>query len=80
MTVNALNSGARVWMADFEDATSPTWVNLIDGQLNLYRAIRRSIDFTDERGRRYELHGQTATIMVRPRGLHLCEKHLRMDG
>jgi malate synthase len=80
MTVNALNSGARVWMADFEDATSPTWVNLIDGQLNLYRAIRRSIDFTDERGRHYELHGQTATIMVRPRGLHMCEKHLRMDG
>jgi malate synthase len=80
MTVNALNSGARVWMADFEDATSPTWVNLIDGQLNLYRAIRRSIDFTDERGRSYELHGQTATIMVRPRGLHMCEKHLRMDG
>ena len=80
MTVNALNSRARVWMADFEDATSPTWVNLIDGQLNLCRAIRRSIDFTDERGRRYELRDQTATIMVRPRGLHLDEKHLRMDG
>ncbi|HET6755834.1 MAG TPA: malate synthase A [Jiangellaceae bacterium] len=80
MTVNALNSRARVWMADFEDAMSPTWVNLIDGQLNLYHAIRRSIDFTDERGRRYELRDQTATIMVRPRGLHLCEKHLRIDG
>ncbi|HET9650265.1 MAG TPA: malate synthase A [Microlunatus sp.] len=80
MTVNALNSGARVWMADFEDATSPTWFNVIDGQLNLYDAVRRQIDFTGDDGRRYELDDDTATIMVRPRGWHLTEKHLVMDG
>jgi malate synthase len=80
MTINALNSGARVWMADFEDATSPTWSNIIDGQLNLYDAIRRQVDFTDEDGRRHELAQDTATIMVRPRGWHLTEKHLVMDG
>ena len=62
MTIGALNSGARVWMAD---ATSPTWFNIIDGQLNLYDAIRRQIDFTDTDGRRHELARETATIMVR---------------
>lgn len=80
MTIGALNSGARVWMADFEDATSPTWFNVIDGQLNLYDAVRRQIDFTDENGRRHELGERTATIMVRPRGWHLEESHLRVDG
>ena len=80
MTIGALNSGARVWMADFEDATSPTWFNIIDGQLNLYDAIRRQIDFTDADGRRHELGLETATIMVRPRGWHLTENHLVMDG
>jgi malate synthase len=80
MTIGALNSGARVWMADFEDATSPTWFNIIDGQLNLYDAIRRQIDFTDADGRRHELSRETATIMVRPRGWHLTENHLVMDG
>jgi malate synthase len=80
MTIGALNSGARVWMADFEDATSPTWFNIIDGQLNLYDAIRRQIDFTDADGRRHELNRETATIMVRPRGWHLTENHLVMDG
>lgn len=80
MTIGALNSGARVWMADFEDATSPTWFNIIDGQLNLYDAIRRQIDFTDTDGRRHELARETATIMVRPRGWHLTENHLVMDG
>ncbi|GAA3640625.1 malate synthase A [Microlunatus ginsengisoli] len=80
MTINALNSGARVWMADFEDATSPTWSNVIEGQLNLYDAVRRQIDFTGPDGRRYELNRDTATIMVRPRGWHLTEKHLVMDG
>lgn len=80
MTIGALNSGAKVWMADFEDATSPTWFNLIDGQLNLYDAARRQIDFTDDSGRRHELKEQVATIMVRPRGWHLSEEHLRMDG
>jgi malate synthase len=80
MTIGALNSGARVWMADFEDATSPTWFNIIDGQLNLYDAIRRQIDFTDADGRRHELNRDTATIMVRPRGWHLTENHLVLDG
>jgi malate synthase len=80
MTIGALNSGARVWMADFEDATSPTWFNIIDGQLNLYDAIRQQIDFTDADGRHHELGPQPATIMVRPRGWHLTEHHLVMDG
>jgi malate synthase len=80
MTIGALNSGARVWMADFEDATSPTWFNIIDGQLNLYDAIRRQIDFTDTDGRHHELGREPATIMVRPRGWHLTENHLVMDG
>ncbi|HET9303632.1 MAG TPA: malate synthase A [Propionibacteriaceae bacterium] len=80
MTIGALNSGAQVWMADFEDATSPTWFNIIDGQLNLYDAIRRQIDFTDGDGRRHELGRDTATMMVRPRGWHLTENHLVMDG
>jgi len=80
MTIGALNSGARVWMADFEDATSPTWFNIIDGQLNLYDAIRQQIDFTDADGRRHELNRDTATIMVRPRGWHLTENHPVLDG
>ncbi len=80
MTIGALNSGARVWMADFEDATSPTWFNIIDGQLNLYDAIRRQIDFTDADGRHHKLSPEPATTMVRPRGWHLTENHLVMDG
>ena len=80
MTINALNSGARVWMADFEDATAPTWFNVVDGQLNLFDALRRQIDFTDENGRRYEVGAQTPTVLVRPRGWHLEERHLTLDG
>ncbi|MCW2809716.1 MAG: malate synthase [Friedmanniella sp.] len=80
MTINALNSGARAWMADFEDATAPTWFNVVDGQLNLYDAIRDQIDFTDERGKRYEVGAETPTILVRPRGWHLDERHLTLDG
>jgi malate synthase len=80
MTINALNSGAKAWMADFEDATAPTWFNVVDGQINLYDAIRRQIDFTDANGRRYEVGAQTPTILVRPRGLHLDERHLLLDG
>ncbi|CAM5651012.1 malate synthase [Streptomyces avidinii] len=80
MTVNALNSGARVWMADFEDATSPTWDNVVGGQLNLLDAIERRIDFTTPGGKEYRLGEQLATIMVRPRGWHLTEEHLRIDG
>ena len=80
LTVNALNSGAKVWMADLEDATAPTWFNVIDGQLNLFDAIRGQIDFTDDNGKRYAVEGQTPTIVLRPRGWHLCEKHLSVDG
>jgi malate synthase len=80
MTVNALNSGAKVWLADFEDANTPLWDNLLAGQLNLRDAIARRIDFTSPDGKRYELGEQTATIVVRPRGWHLPEKHLLVDG
>ena len=79
MTINALNSGAKAWMADFEDATAPTWFNVVDGQINLYDAIRRQIDFTDEKGKRYEVGAVTPTVLVRPRGWHLDEKHLTLD-
>jgi malate synthase len=80
MTVNALNAGAPVWLADFEDATSPTWANIIGGQLNLLDAIQRRIDFTDARGKHYALGDRLATIVVRPRGWHLVEKHIVVDG
>jgi len=80
MTVNALNSGARVWLADFEDATAPTWDNVMGGQANLIAALDRTIDFTDPRGKRYALGDQLATIVVRPRGWHLVEKHIVVDG
>ncbi|MFF4099276.1 malate synthase A [Streptomyces sp. NPDC001903] len=80
MAVNALNSGAKVWMADFEDATSPTWDNVIEGQLTLLDVIERRIDFTTPEGKEYRLGGQLATIMVRPRGWHLLEEHLEIDG
>jgi malate synthase len=80
MTVNALNSGAKVWLADFEDATAPTWRNIVEGQLNLVDAIDRRIDFTTPEGKRYALGDQLATIVVRPRGWHLVEKHVVVDG
>jgi malate synthase len=81
MIVNALNSGARVFMADFEDSTAPTWDNLIQGQINLRDAVRRQIDFTAENGKRYALKADgLATLMVRPRGWHLPEKHLQFEG
>ena len=80
MTVNALNSGAKVWLADFEDATSPTWGNVIGGQLNLSDAIAGRLDFTAGAGKRYRVGGDPATIVVRPRGWHLVEKHLVVDG
>ncbi|MFJ9624472.1 malate synthase A [Streptomyces sp. NPDC101181] len=79
MAVSALNSGAQVWMADFEDATSPTWQNIVQGQLNLIDAIDRRIDFTAANGEEYRLTDRPATIMVRPRGWHLTEKHLVID-
>ena len=77
MTVNALNSGANVWLADLEDATSPTWANIIGGQLSLYDAIRHQADFTSDDGKRYRVGETTPTIVMRPRGWHLVEKHLR---
>jgi malate synthase len=82
MTINALNSGANVWLADFEDANTPLWSNMIEGQLNLKDALDRTIDFTSEDGKHYELHHDDtlATIVVRPRGWHLDEKHILIDG
>ncbi|MEV6083982.1 malate synthase A [Streptomyces parvulus] len=82
MAVNALNSGAQVWMADFEDATSPTWDNIVDGQLTLLDAVERRLDFTTPEGKEYRLtdRGRLATVMVRPRGWHLDEEHLEFDG
>jgi malate synthase len=81
MVINALNSGAKVFMADFEDANAPTWANMIEGQISLRDAIRRQIDFYDEnRGKEYKLNEKTATLMVRPRGWHLDEKQFIVDG
>lgn len=80
MLINALNSGADVFMADFEDANSPTWTNMIEGQLNLRDAIRRRIDFISPEGKAYKLNDKIATLMVRPRGWHLSEKHVLIDG
>jgi malate synthase len=80
MVINALNSGAKVFMADFEDATSPTWSNLIEGQVNLRDAVRRTISFTSPEGKAYKLAEKTATLIVRPRGWHLPDKHVYLDG
>jgi malate synthase len=82
MTINALNSGANVWLADFEDANTPLWSNMIEGQLNLKDALDRTIDFTSADGKSYALGPDEllATIVVRPRGWHLDEKHVRIDG
>jgi malate synthase len=81
MVINALNCGANVFMADFEDANTPTWDNLIEGQANLSEAVRRTIIFDDpQTGRHYSLNGKTAVLFVRPRGWHLPEKHLLVDG
>ena len=81
MVINALNCGANVYMADFEDATTPSWDNLIEGQMNLSDAVRRKIAFDDpETGRHYALNDKTAVLFVRPRGWHLPEKHVVVDG
>ncbi|HEV2075746.1 MAG TPA: malate synthase A [Thermoleophilaceae bacterium] len=79
MVINALNSGARGFMADFEDSNTPSWRNMIEGQLNLADAVRREIAF-EEDGREYRLNEETATLLVRPRGWHLPEKHILVDG
>jgi malate synthase len=80
MLINALNSGADVYMADFEDANAPTWQNMLEGQVNLIDAVRRSISFENPDGRTYRLNDETATLLVRPRGWHLPEKHIVVDA
>jgi malate synthase len=82
MTINALNSGAKVWLADHEDANTPLWENVIGGQLNLLDAVTRNIDFDTADGKRYALRpdAELATIVMRPRGWHLPEKHITVDG
>ena len=79
MVINALNSGASTFMADFEDANCPTWHNMVDGQINLRDAVRRTISF-EQSGKRYRLQDRTAVLIPRPRGWHLDEKHLHVDG
>ncbi|HEY4772614.1 MAG TPA: malate synthase A [Steroidobacteraceae bacterium] len=80
MVINALNSGARVFMADFEDSLAPTWANLTSGQQNLYDAVRRTIELVSPEGKVYRLNRKTAVLMVRPRGWHLSERHLTQAG
>lgn len=81
MMINALNSGAKVFMADFEDANSPTWENCINGQINCMDAVRRTIEFTKADGSKtYTLNDEIATLLIRPRGWHLVEKHVLIDG
>ncbi len=85
MIINALNSGANAFMADLEDASSPTWQNMIEGQINLRDAVNGTISFTNPDGKAYKLNGpypskDVATLIVRPRGLHLPEKHVEVEG
>ena len=80
MMINALNSGASVFMADFEDSLSPTWTNVVEGQANLMDAVRRQIDYRSPEGKEYRLNDRTATLLVRPRGWHLLERHAAVDG
>jgi malate synthase len=82
MTINALNSGAKVWLADLEDANTPHWHNVVDGQVNLRDAVRRDISFTSPEGKRYELRAdvEPATIVMRPRGWHFDDVHVEVDG
>ena len=80
MMINALNSGARVFMADLEDALSPTWENVVEGQANIADAVRRRLEFDAPDGRAYRLNERIATLVVRPRGWHLVERHVLVDG
>ncbi len=80
MIINALNSGAKVYMADFEDSSSPTWGAMMDGQVNLRDAVDGIIEFENGKGKRYQLDKETATLIVRPRGLHLKDKNFALDG
>jgi malate synthase len=79
MVINALNSGANAYMADFEDANSPTWQNNLDGQINLRDAVNRTVEYSSPEGKHYRLNANPATLFVRPRGWHLGEKHLLLD-
>jgi malate synthase len=80
MVINALNSGAKIFMADCEDSTSPTWEAIVEGQINLRDAVNRTISFENPNGKKYQLNEKTAVLMVRPRGWHLEEKHVLLDG
>jgi malate synthase len=80
MIINARNSGARVFMADFEDSNSPTWENILEGQVNLCDAVNGTITYTSPEGKRYAVCETPATLMVRPRGWHLVEKHFLVNG
>ncbi len=80
MVINALNSGAKVFMTDFEDSNAPTWENMIEGQINLRDAIRRTIAYVSPEGKNYKLNDKVAVMMIRPRGWHLDEKHMLVDG
>jgi malate synthase len=80
MVINALNSGANVFMADFEDSSTPTWDNLVQGQINMRDAVRGAITFVSPEGKTYKLNPKIATLLVRPRGWHLPEKHIEIDG
>lgn len=80
MVINALNSGAKIFMADCEDATSPTWESIVEGQINLRDAVNRTISFENPNGKKYVLNEKTAVLLVRPRGLHLEEKHVVLNG
>lgn len=80
MVINALNSGAKCFMADFEDSNSPTWSNMLKGQINLRDAVRRTITFTSPEGKHYTLNDAVATLLVRPRGWHLPERHMLVNG
>ena len=80
MIINALNCGAKVFMADFEDASTPSWTNLMDGQINLRDAIRKQVDFTADNRKKYSLNEKVAVLKVRPRGLHMEENHVLIDG
>jgi len=80
MAINALNSAAQCWMADFEDANSPTWENVIEGQINMRDAVNRTISYTSPEGKAYALGEKSATIVARPRGWHMEEKHVLLDG
>ncbi len=80
MIINALNSGARVFMADFEDSNSPTWSNVVEGQINLRDAVNKTIEYENENGKKYTLNNETSVLFVRPRGLHLPEKNIKIHG